>query len=481
MWPKRALRTTLFVVGLLWGAIWLAPAQSADAAGDPRLSSAYRFGRNGWIFVHLEGTASQIGYQHGYLLAPEIEEAFRAVRLHDTHTTGRDWSFFRTTAQQILWPHIDNEYRQELDGITEGLKARGVPMDVWDVVALNAMEEIPGYYIPWLERQTSHSAPVSRAPGNCSAFVATGSWTRDHQIVVAHNNWTEYLAGERWRVIFDIVPAAGYRMLMDGFPGIIASDDDFGVNSAGLIVTETTITGFFGFDVEGKPEFMRARKALQYADSIDAFVRIMNHGNNGGYANDWLLGDRKTGEIARFEQGLKRTRLWRTTNGYFEGANFPSDRRIREHETNFDIRNASLSPNARRRRWQELLRKNKGKIDTAMAQKFLADHYDSFEKKEDAPSERSLCGHIDLSPRGFKGWLPAHYPGGASQNKVIDSKMAADMTFLAYLGHACGNDFNAQAFLSQHPEFKWQEPVLTDLKASGWTAFKAGDKPRDQQ
>jgi hypothetical protein len=38
----------------------------------------------------------------------------------------------------------------------------------------------------------------------------------------------------------------------------------------------------------------------------------MNIGNNGGYANDWLLGDRKTGEIARFEQGLKHTRLWTT-------------------------------------------------------------------------------------------------------------------------------------------------------------------------
>ena len=33
-------------------------------------------------------------------------------------------------------------------------------------------------------------------------------------------------------------------MLMDGFPGIIVSDDDFGINSAGLMVTETTIAGF---------------------------------------------------------------------------------------------------------------------------------------------------------------------------------------------------------------------------------------------
>ena len=58
-------------------------------------------------------------------------------------------------------------------------------------------------------------------------------------------------------------------MLMDGFPGIIVSDDDFAINSGGLMVTETTITGFCLFDPNGKPEFVRARKALQYANSID--------------------------------------------------------------------------------------------------------------------------------------------------------------------------------------------------------------------
>ena len=73
------------------------------------------------------------------------------------------------------------------------------------------------------------------------------------------------------------------------------------------MITETTITDFHGWDPNGKAEFVRARKAMQYAGSIDEFAKIMLDGNNGGYANDWLLGDRKTGEIARFELGLKHT------------------------------------------------------------------------------------------------------------------------------------------------------------------------------
>ncbi len=225
-----------------------------------------------------------------------------------------------------MWPHIDLEYQQELQGIADGLKAHGSTMDLWDVVALNAMEEIPDYYVPWLNRQQKRAnAPDLKAPGNCSAFVATGSWTKDHKPVIAHSNWTDYATGTRWTVIFDIVPSHGYHMLMDGFPGIIVSDDDFGINSAGLMVTETTITGFTLFDPNGKPEFMRARKALQYANSIDQYVQIMLDGNNGGYANDWLLADNNTGEIARFELGLKMHRVWRTKDGYYVGANFPSD------------------------------------------------------------------------------------------------------------------------------------------------------------
>ncbi len=60
--------------------------------------------------------------------------------------------------------------------------------------------------------------------------------------MIAHNNWTTYAEGSRWTVIFDIQPEHGHRMLMDGAPGVITSQDDFGVNDAGLMITETTIS-----------------------------------------------------------------------------------------------------------------------------------------------------------------------------------------------------------------------------------------------
>lgn len=441
---------------------------------DPHRS--WRFQRGGWTYVHLEGGPAEIGYQHGYLLAPEIEDAFRAVKLHDTHNTKRDWEFFRATARDVLWPHIDAEYQQELQGIADGLKGQGVAMDVWDVVALNAFEEVPDYYVPWLDAKEKRAgAPSLHAPGNCSAFVATGRWTKDHRPVIAHNNWTSVIPGARWRIIFDIVPQKGYRMIMDGFPGVIVSADDFTINSAGLAVTETTISRFHGYDPNGKPEFVRARKATQYAKSIDEYVKIMNDGNNGGYANDWLLADFNTGEVARFEQGLKHTRLWRTKNGYFVGSNFPSDPELIKDETDFDVHDKSSSMNARHARWEQLMAQHKGKIDAALAEKFESDHYDSFQKKEEA-NERTLCGHVETSPRGVKEWdWGPYHPGGTVQAKAADAAMAKKMAFVARAGHACGANFKAAEFLAAHPEYAWQKPVLTDMISGPWTEFTIGE------
>jgi len=484
---SSSLRHLALALVAFAGAVTLpASASSAKTASlsDPRMEKSYRFQKGGWTYVHLEGSPADIGYQHGYLLAPEIADALEAIKLTDTRATQRDWEFFRKTAREMLWPHIDAEYQQELQGIADGVKAHGVDLDVYDIVALNAFEEVPDYYVPWLnKREKQANAPKLAAPGNCSAFIATGAYTKDHQIVIAHNNWTSYLTGERWVIIFDILPQHGERILMDGFPGVITSDDDFGVNAAGIMITETTITQFEGWDPNGKPEFVRSRKALQYARSIDDYVRIIEEGNNGGYANDWLIGDRKTGEIAYLELGLKNTPLWRTKDGYYVSSNFARDPKlIREETGGFDPADASSSMNARHARWEELMKQSKGKIDVAMAERFLSDHVDSFEEaashvEKAQPNERTLCGHVDASPRGVKewGWDPFN-PGGAVQGKATDSKMAASMSFVARAGHPCGADFVAADFLEHHPEFSWQKPLLRDMKAGPWTTFQAGQK-----
>jgi hypothetical protein len=442
-------------------------------AEDDRLKGSYRFERNGWIYVHLEGSPGQIGYQHGSLLARETEDLLRVLKPFLQHETKHDWNFYRQASQEILWPKIDTEFQTELDGIVRGLNDRGVKADRWDIVALNALEELPYYYVPWLDKKLGLVA-TTHAPGNCSAMVATGSYTKDHRIVMGHNTWTDYVKGPRWNIIFDIKPQRGYRILMDGLPGVITSDDDFGVNSAGIMITETTITGFTSFDPAGTPEFYRARKALQYSNSIDDYVRIMLDGNNGGYANDWLLGDNKTGEIALFELGLKEHSVRRTKDGYFVGSNFPVDPKLATIETDFDFSNRQGSPLARKARWEEMISKSARTIDTETVKQMEGDTRDSFEKN-DGPNERSLCGCVERSPRGIPEWdWGKFYPGGTVQAKVVDGRMAEKMQFWAAMGHPCGNDFIAAAFLKEHPEYEWMRDLLSDLKSKPWTIFASG-------
>jgi hypothetical protein len=446
---------------------------SREARSDPRLKGAFRKPENnGWTFVHLQGTPSEIGYQHGYLLAPEIEDALKVTVLEQTHDSKKDWQFFRDAAQNMMWPHIEEEYRQELQGITDGARVRGVKLDLWDVVALNAALEW-GYYVKVYDREHGIASSAALvAPEHCSAFVATGSYTRDGKVIIAHNNWTNYLDGERWTIIFDIVPARGHRILMDGFPGFIHSADDFGINSAGIMITETTISHFSGYDTKGIPEFVRARKAMQYSASIDDYARIMKEGNNGGYANDWLLADRKTNEIASLELGLKNVTLERTKDGFFVGSNFPINSKLVSEETDFNIKDMGNSANARHVRWDQLMAENKGKIDVAAAERFLSDHFDTVEQKAE-PNERTLCGHIDLSPRGSQPWQPPYGIAGAVQNKVADAALAAKMSLRAAAGHACGIDFKAAAHLQAHPEFSWQKDLLRDMNSHPWTTFEA--------
>jgi len=75
---------SLFFILLLMGLAF--SLVSREPQPDPRLKHSFRRAeQNGWTFVHLEGTPSEIGFQHGYLLAPEVREGEKVTALELTH------------------------------------------------------------------------------------------------------------------------------------------------------------------------------------------------------------------------------------------------------------------------------------------------------------------------------------------------------------------------------------------------------------
>ncbi len=453
----------------------LASAQEKNK--NPRLKDSFRQEKNGWIYLYLEGKPKEIGFQHGYHLAEEIDDAIKMFKLFTKQNTGKDWKFFREAAKKMLWVKVDLEYKEEIQGMAEGVQIKKKNYDYVDLTILNGWIELCQYYVPYLAEKMQQGAGDNKAPGNCSAFIATGSYTADGKIAMGHNAWVDYIVGARWNIILDIAPATGKRMFMDAFPGFIHSGDDFVINSAGILYTETTITQFKGFNETGVPEFVRARKAAQYSESIDDFIKIMTTENNGGYANTWLIGDLNKNEIAKLELGLKNYKVWRTTDGMYYGSNFPTNEKLIAEETTFNTKDSTNSPNARKARWEKLSELNRGKIDIEVAKKMETDGVDEVTQSP-TPNRCMIAGRVDTDPKGCPEWgWSAYYPGGTVQGKVTTAELAKDLKFWAKAGVLVGEDFIAAEFLKQHPEYKWQEPFLRDIKKHDWTLFETKRSP----
>jgi hypothetical protein len=382
----------------MYASITLA-ALATLAAGEPvahfppdpvsvrRLDKAYTYPQAGWTVLHVEGEPYARGYQHGRLLAREIGEFVMAVAKEQSSKAPADaWRLTRALVDANFLRGFDPEYLDEMKGIADGASDAGArfdgrPIDVIDVAVINCWPEVftlGGGLSAWPTGMESRRFPreLSCCPpieaDHCSAFAATGPATADGKIVFGHITMFGLYESRWFNVWLDVQPAKGHRVVMQTFPGGIQSGMDYYLSSAGMMVTETTIKQT-RFDPKGVPLASRIRKALQYGSSIDEVVDILSKSNNGLYTNEWLLGDAKTNEIAMFELGTHKTRLWRSgrgewfggTEGFYWGCNNTKDMQVRlESYPGTDGRpvNAVWRPGERDKAWLKFYQGHKGKI-----------------------------------------------------------------------------------------------------------------------
>ncbi len=298
------------------------------------LSPAFRYDDKGWIFVHIEGKPYTRGYQYGYLLAEEIVSYIAKLAYkEDQDNPAHGWYQLRRLTDALMLRKYDEEFLEEMKGIAagaakNGAKYMGNPLDLIDIVAINSVVDI-GQLDSGLSR-TAHALSgrnflkaedemnIPLNEHKCSGFAAAAPATKNGEIVFGQLfMWNGY-TGVHWNVICDLVPEKGNRLVYETFPGGIHSGADIYINSAGIMIGETTVSQT-PFNDAGTPQSNRIRKAAQYAASIDDVVRILQYKNNGMYTNDWLLGDVKTNEIAIFLLGTHKSKLWRSSSGGFPG------------------------------------------------------------------------------------------------------------------------------------------------------------------
>ena len=452
-----------------------------------KVKNGISYEMNGWIYVSIKGKPRERGYAYGRLVADEMKRVKKIQEFITYNDYGVKWQFFIDAAGKYFKPKIMEhfpEFYEEMVGFSEGCSAAGTKMSVDEVIAWNnSMTITDGWFanMPDEERVVVFGEGATKgsggkeggAPDKCSAFMANGDWTKDGKIVVCHNNFSNFVDGQLARVVLDLKPEKGNRMLIQGFVGWIWSGTDFFVTSKGIIGTETTIGGFNAYE-NNIPISCRIRNAMQYGNTLDDYVKMLLDGNSGDYANSWLFGDTKTNEILRLELGLRFHNVERTKNGYFIGFNAPYDPRIRNLEcanTGFD--DIRRHQGARRVRLGDLMDEWKGKIDIEVAKKILSDHYDVYLHKEN-PCSRTICSHYDMDAREYMSdpSRPKPYqPRGALDGNVCDTTMAKNMSFSLRWGNSCGIPFDKNKFCDEHREWAYLREYLEDRPQQPWTVF----------
>jgi hypothetical protein len=454
-----------------------------------RVKNGIRYEKNGWIYVSIKGKPFERGFAYGKLIKDDMKQVKNILDFIVYNDYGVKWDFFVEACGKYYEEKIKEsfpEFYEEMVGFAKGSNMTTTEVIAWNnyfTLTESWWANMPEEESIAIKGATKSNISSSREGGGqqerCTAFIATGSeWTKDGKIVVAHNNFSNYIDGQLAKYVIDILPDKGNRILMLGFPGWIWSGTDFFVTSAGIIGTETTIGGFINYE-NNIPISCRIRNAMQYGKNLDDYSKMLLDGNSGDYANSWLFGDINTNEIMRIELGLRFHNIERTKNGYFIGFNAPYDPRIRNLEcVNTGIDDVRRHQGARKVRINDLILANKGSIDIEIAKNVLADHYDVYLNKEN-PCSRTCCAHYDLDAREYmsdQSRPKPFQPRGALDGNVCDTNMAKNMSFLLRWGNSCGIPFDKNKFCDENRVWDYLRSYLEDRPQQSWTKFSTMDK-----
>lgn len=460
--------------------------------------------RNGWWHIGIKGQPFARGFQYGYLIAPNFQQAWKDIWSMTYLTSGVPYNSWKKAAIEQTNSKIPEELQEEMSGIAAGLTAAGLNVSVEDIITWNDQIELTGYWWPavgmqdftqWVDPGLINASPFPApytqnvtpdikggsktlgAKGNCSAFAATGDATENNDVVIAHQTFDDFWSGQYSNVILNITPEKGYKLAFQTTPGMIESGTDFWITGAGLAIVETTLANVTDWQAGGTPEFIRVRQASQYADNIDQWVQMMQEGNNGGYANTWLIGNINNNRIAKFGQGLAYQYFNETQSGYFTGDNVSVDPRLRYIEgSDTDYNDIRQQEGARRLRWIQLMGEYDGKINIATGQQMLADNYDVYLNQYDA-SSRNICAEYDKDPQPYVSdphavWNVPFQPAGSVDGKIANSDNIKNLTIIARFGRANGQPFDATEFVNEHQQWAWETDYLQDRPSQPWTTFK---------
>lgn len=255
------------------GAVWYAAGYAEGFALQKRI-------RQHWINT-VQPTPDSV-------LAPEVEAWLHA---HLNFMQGNVARFNQTDA---WWKYVGLLLVQ-ISGLTDGYNAAlsgsnatNETMTFFDMFVFNFQFELGD-----VATATSASAPAKSfkyVKGGCTVYVKP---TAD-DLYFSHTTWTEYPTMLR---VFRDIDLGDLRIAFTGYPGLIASNDDWYMLSSNLTVAETTELIwkndlFRDFTIpESVSEFLRVMVAHHVAVDGNSWVNAFRRYNSGTYNNMYMVLD----------------------------------------------------------------------------------------------------------------------------------------------------------------------------------------------
>jgi predicted choloylglycine hydrolase len=245
----------------------------------------------------MEGTPEEMGFQHGRMLAKQIEHIIKEGYILKALYRGGYTREYINAQSERMEKHFPPEYIEEMHGIVKGLKAAKVNDIAYEYIRTAVTQAEISHYRPGMPPDMKPEPP-KEVPKSCSNFAVWGKWTPDGRLLHGRNlDWNIVDGAQDNAVILVWRPKGKTPFMMVGWTGGIGSVS--GMNAQGITIGEmTSVSADETFD--GLPLFLIIRRVLDSAGTLDEAVRIMQQGPRTTGWN-FIIGDAKIPDARALE------------------------------------------------------------------------------------------------------------------------------------------------------------------------------------
>ena len=383
--------------------------------------------KKGIKVLHLKGAPYERGYQHGALLKDEISEVLigglTGAAAVIAKATGNNFPLSiekMMAGAKTMELYIPPEFKEELQGIADGIADAGSSLSYEDILLWNTMYDQWCFYAHPNPADPNNPPLRCSYPPGCSSFSAWGRATLDGKMIFGKNMDNLNLPGIlENRILVIVTPDHGYGHAFITHPGMLAIDGGINEDRVAMMThysasVNETLQGC-GIGVLTRLILSRVHRIKDAIDILTVYPKCtgINYHVADGKVNRAAVIEVSATEVAVRYPEQNKDILWATNhyNCYPGWRGYTGHNMVLGQAPVYDLtdvstierwqsslvdkRNNIIPAAGRFKRYEQLLNENYNKITVEKGIKILSDRYDPFTGKERSWTEPSP-GHNDI-------------------------------------------------------------------------------------